>query len=158
MDLINLVASYGSWAWVIGGVVLLGIELVMPGGVFVWFGGAAIVTGIVSFVFRTEWPVEWAIFGVLSVVGLAGWQLFRKNTPNTTDSPNLNERAARMIGERGFLSEPIVGGAGRIELGESVWRVSGPNLAVGQLVEVVSFKSNVLEVKAVDDSDRVETA
>lgn len=157
MDIINFVGAYGGWAWLIGGVALLAIELVMPGGVFVWFGGAAMATGLVAFAFKTEWPLEWAIFGVLSVVGLAGWQVLRSRTPKPTDNPNLNERAARMIGERGFLSEPIVGGAGRIELGESVWRVTGPELPAGQLVEVVSFKSNLLEVKSADDSARVET-
>ena len=38
MDLINLFGEYVPWSWIVGGLVLLGIELVAPGGVFVWLG------------------------------------------------------------------------------------------------------------------------
>ena len=40
--------SLGAWAWIILGVVLIGIELVAPGAFLVWLGLAAIVTGLLD--------------------------------------------------------------------------------------------------------------
>ena len=48
MDIIAFVAQYGLWSWVVGGLVLLALELVVPGGIFLWLGIAAVVTGILS--------------------------------------------------------------------------------------------------------------
>ncbi|MCB1518326.1 MAG: NfeD family protein [Hyphomicrobiaceae bacterium] len=158
MDLINLIAEYGGWSWLVAGVLLLALELVVPGGVFVWFGMAGIITGVFSFVVPSDWPLQWAVFGVLSIGGLAGWLALRKRMPVTSDRPHLNQRAARLVGQRGFLSEPIVGQIGRMELGESVWRVTGPELPAGHLVEVTGFKGNLLEVKSANDEGRVEVA
>lgn len=156
MDLIALAIEYGPWSWIVGGLVLLAIELVAPGGVFVWFGAAAIVTGLMTLVQQFAWPWQWAIFGVLSLAGVTGWLAFRRRLPADSDSPLLNRRSDRMVGKHGFLSEPIVGGTGRMEFGDSVWRVSGPNLPVGHQVRVVGHKGSVLEVESAE-TDRVET-
>lgn len=159
MDLINLAAEYGPWSWIVGGLILLAIELLAPGGVFVWFGAAAVVTGLASFALPMDWPVQWAVFGVLSVVGLAGWLAMRGRRPAQSDSPFLNRRSARLVGQQGFLSEPLEGGSGRMELGDTVWRVTGPNLPVGHRVRVVGHKGPILEVESAEaEEGRVETA
>ena len=50
MELFSLFIEYGAWSWLIIGFVLLALELLLPGGVFVWLGIAAIVTALVRFV------------------------------------------------------------------------------------------------------------
>ncbi len=150
MDLIEYISQYGPWSWVVAGLVLLAIELVAPGGVFIWLGGAAVVTGLITLVTPLGLAVQWAIFGVLSLIGLAGWVAIRRRTPNETDSPHLNKRAARHRGKEGFLSEPIVGGTGRMELGDSVWRVKGPELAVGHRVRIVGNQGTTLVVESAE--------
>ena len=157
MDLINLFGQYVPWSWIVGGLVLLAIELVAPGGVFVWFGGAAIVTGLVTLVFPLGLPFQFAIFGMLSLVALAGWIAWRRQVQPETDSPFLNNRAARLVGKEGFLSEPILGETGRMELGESVWRVTGPELPTGHRVRVVGHKGTVLNVESAE-TEREGTA
>jgi len=54
------------------------------------------------------------------------------------------------------LSEPIVGETGRMELGESVWRVTGPELPVGHRVKVVGNKGTMLKVISAEEN-RVES-
>lgn len=156
MEVIEFITQYGPWSWVVGGLVLLAIELVAPGGVFVWFGGAAVITGLVTLAINIGWPVQWAVFGILSLAGLAGWLALRKRNPEVSDSPFLNRRSERMVGRHGFLSEEISGGTGRMEFGDSVWRVTGPNLPVGHQVIVTGHKGSVLEVESAE-ADRVET-
>lgn len=157
MDLIEILAGYGSWSWIVGGLVLLAIELLAPGGVFIWLGGAAVGTGLISLVTIIGWPMQWAIFGVLSIAAIMAWLAIRRRAPIETDRPFLNKRADKLIGREGFLSEPIIGQTGRMEVGDSVWRVTGPELPTGHRVRIIGHKGTMLEVESVEPN-RVETA
>lgn len=159
MDLLNLFAQYGAWSWIVGGLVLLAIELVAPGGVFVWLGTAAIVTGLITLVppmglfaliVPFGLPSQFAIFGVLSILALMGWISMRRRAQPETDSPFLNQRAARQQGKEGFLSEPITGQFGRMELGDGVWRVKGPDLPVGHRVRIIGHEGTTLLVESAE--------
>ncbi len=156
MDLINLFGEYVPWSWIVGGLVLLGIELIAPGGVFVWLGGAAIVTGLITLVVPLGLPVQFAIFGIISIGGIAGWIAMRRRAPAKTDAPFLNNRAERFVGKEGFLSEAILGAKGRMEIGESVWRVTGPELPMGHRVRIVGHQGTMLKVESAEP-DRVAT-
>lgn len=150
MDILALFASYGGWAWIVAGLVLLGIELVAPGGVFVWLGAAAIVTGIAALVQPIAVPVQWVLFGILGIVSVAAWLNYSRRQPAPeSDQPLLNRRAARLVGQTASLSEPITQGFGRIDLGDSVWRVRGPDLAAGTKVHIIGFEGAVLLVEPV---------
>src|SRR6218665_2732948 len=97
MDVINLIAQYGAWSWVVGGLALLALELVVPGGVFIWLGISAVTTGIVTLLVPLDWPVSVLIFGVLAVVTVAGWLKFRPHG-EPSDRPLLNKRTAHFVG------------------------------------------------------------
>lgn len=154
MDLLALLASYGGWAWVVGGIVLLAIELVAPGGVFVWLGAAAILTGIAALIQPISGPFQWVLFGVLSILSVAAWLNYsRRRQPEESERPLLNQRAQRLVGETAVLQEPIADGRGRIELGGSVWQVRGPDLAAGQKIEVTGAQGSVLRVMPVAGED-----
>ena len=157
MDLLNLFSQYVPWSWLVGGLVLLAIELIAPGGVFLWLGGSGIVTGLITLVAPVSVPFQFAIFGILSIGAIAGWLAYRRRVKPETDSPFLNDRAGRFVGKEGVLSEPILAQGGRMELGESVWRVTGPELPVGHRVRVVGHKGNILEVESAE-TDRVVSA
>lgn len=154
MDLINLFGEHVPWSWIVGGLVLLGIELFAPGGVFVWLGGAAIVTGLITLVVPLGLPVQFAVFGGISIAGIAGWIAMRRRVPAETDAPFLNNRAERFVGKEGFLSEAILGDKGRMEIGESVWRVTGPELPTGHRVRIVGHQGSMLKVESAEP-DRV---
>lgn len=149
MDLIALLAEYGPWSWIVGGMVLLAIELVVPGGVFIWLGTAAITTGIVVLIQPIDWPIQWALFGILAIVGIVLWLKFgRKQLEVETDSPFLNRRAARFVGHEAVLEEPINEGIGRLKLDDTMWRISGPDLPVGTRIKVTGFEGAILKVEA----------
>lgn len=149
MDIVGLLVSYGAWAWVVAGVVLLALELVVPGGILLWLGVAAIVTGLASFLQLVSWPFEFLIFGGLSLVLIAGWLRYWKGRERPSDRPFLNRRAERFVGHEAVLDEPILDGFGRLALGDTVWRVSGPDLPAGRRVRIVGADAAVLKVEAV---------
>jgi membrane protein implicated in regulation of membrane protease activity len=149
MALLDLFISYGPWAWFVTGLVLLALELVVPGGYFLWLGSAGVLTGLLAFFGAITWPWQVTIFGVLAIAIVVGWTLITRNRVATSDNPFLNRRADRFIGHEGVIDEPIKDGSGRLVLGDGVWRITGPDLAAGQKVRVIGADGPVLKVEAV---------
>lgn len=149
MQVIDFIASNGPWAWIVAGLVLLALELVVPGGFLLWMGISGIVTGIVVLVWAIGWPLQWLIFGVLSLVTIAIWVRWTRSRPTPTDRPYLNRRAEHFIGQEAVLEQAIEQGFGRVVLGDTVWRVSGVDLPAGQRVRIVGNEGAVLRVEAI---------
>ena len=148
MVLLDLFITYGAWAWLILGIVLLALELVVPGGYFLWLGCAGIVTGLVAFVLPIGWPWQVTIFGALALIIVIGWTAISRRRRPHTDQPFLNRRADRYLGHEGIIDEPIQDGAGRLVLDDTIWRITGPDLARGARVRVVGSDGPVLRVEA----------
>jgi membrane protein implicated in regulation of membrane protease activity len=148
MEFLNEIASYGPWVWIVVGVVLLALELVVPGGFLLWLGVAGIVTGLVDFVWAPAWPTQFVVFGALGLVFIVVWMRFFKKGERPSDRPFLNNRAAAFVGHEAVLNEPIRDGFGRLSLGDTVWRVAGPDLPAGQKVRIVSADGAVLKVES----------
>lgn len=152
MELLALLAEYGGWSWVVGGAVLLAIELIVPGGVFVWLGISAIVVGLATLVQAIPWQWQWALFAVLSIVTVVGWTVYVRRLPTDTDSPFLNRRTKRFIGQVHALAEPIENGEGRLRIGDTTWRVKGADAPAGARVEVTGAEGSILTVKPAESS------
>ncbi len=148
MVLLDLFINYGPWAWFVLGLVLLALELVVPGGWFLWLGAGGIVTGLLAFIPGITWPLQVTIFGALALVIVVGWTLIARTRKPRSDRPLLNKRAETFIGHEAVIEEPIVNGYGRLNLGDSSWRIAGPDLAVGRRVRVVGADGALLKVEA----------
>ena len=137
----------GPWAWWIAGLTLLGLELLLPGNVLVWFGIAAMLTGLEILIVDFGWQVSWLIFVVLSaVLVVVGRRYFaRENRPG--EQPFLNDRARRLVGSTYILTRPIVDGQGQIKVDDTSWRVTGPDLPSGTKVRVAGANGPVLAVE-----------
>lgn len=142
------IASYGGWSWVVAGVGLLALELLLPGGIFLWLGVSGVITGVAALFWVISWPIQFLIFGLLSLVTIFVWLRYWKGRAQPTDRPFLNERAGQLVGREVVLNEPIHDGFGRVPIGDTQWRVSGPNLAAGQKVKIVGYEGAVLKVEA----------
>ncbi len=148
MQIIAFLAENAPWSWIIAGLVLLALELVVPGGFLLWMGIAGILTGLLVLFQPLAWPIQWLIFGVLSLVSILIWVRLTRNRAAQTDRPLLNQRAEHFIGHEAVLDQPIVGGFGRLALGDTIWRIAGPDLPRGQKVRIVGAEGNVLRVEA----------
>ena len=137
------------WHWLIAGVVLIALEMVAPGVVFMWVGIAAIITGGVAW----AWPglsMEWLLilFAALSVVSVVLGRAYLKQNPLESDHPTLNRRGEQYIGRHFTLSEPIVGGFGKIKVDDTTWKVAGDDMPKDVKVQVIAVEGTVLKVKA----------
>ncbi len=108
------------WIWVLGGLVLLVVEVTTPGGFFaVFFGAGAILVGALK-VLGWEGPdwAEWLVFTVLSVVSLA---LFREPLMRRFKLSS-GKPVDRLEGETAVVIEDVPpGGVGRAEMRGAAW-------------------------------------
>ena len=146
MQLFDLFIAYGAWSWLVIGLVLLGLELLLPGGVFVWLGAAAILTALARFLVPFDWPYQVALFGVLGLVAIFLWTRVVRRRGAGSDRPLLNRRAQSYVGQEVVLDEPISDGFGRIPLGDGVWRIAGPDLPAGRKIRIVGHDGPLLRV------------
>jgi inner membrane protein len=149
----QILAELGSWNWVALGLVLLTLEIIVPGIFMLWFGIAAIVIGTITLMVGESgfWPWE---AQVIVFLGLAIFMVYYgkrlTDRSNKSDEPLLNQRTAQMVGRITTLTEPIADGQGRIWLDGVLWRVKGPDMPVGAKVIVTSnTDSATLAVQAV---------
>lgn len=150
--IIQTLAEIGPWNWVILGAILLVLELLVPGVFLLWIGIAAILTGALSLqlwgMAFWAWQIQVLVFLVLSIIAaVIGKRVMGANQGNT-DQPLLNRRAEQLVGRSATLDEAIVNGYGRIRLGDTLWRVTGPDLSAGTRVHVIAAKDGTLQVEA----------
>lgn len=70
------------WIWIAAGLILAGLELVVPSFTIVWFGLAAVVVGLVSFIPAMEYlPAQLGLWALLSALFTYSWfRFFRQET------------------------------------------------------------------------------
>jgi membrane protein implicated in regulation of membrane protease activity len=146
----SLLASLGPWTWIIIAAVLMALELAAPGAFMIWLGFAAAATGILAFVTDLTWPIELLIFAILGLVfALIGRRVNARFSARRDDAPFLNRRGDALVGRVFVLDAPIVMGAGRVRIEDSVWRIRGPDAASGTTVKVRAVDGTTLLVDLV---------
>ncbi len=140
--------SLGAWAWVILGLLLIGVELLAPGGFFIWLGLAAIVTGLIDAVLSLSWQASSLLFAVLSIGAVILGRLIIRSSEQPLDARSifLNQRGQALVGQVFTLEAPIEHGEGRIRVGDSSWRVTGADRLAGAKVRVVRVEGSTLVV------------
>ena len=146
--MIELASHLQWWHWWIAAAVLGAVETVLPGAVAIWFAVGAAVVGALLLVFPLPWQLQLVLFGGLSIAALYLWRKFKIGGPESTGLPRLNRRGDQYVGQLCTLFEPISGGFGRARIGDSVWKVSGPDLPAGASVRVTGADGTVLTVEA----------
>lgn len=146
----RIITELGAWSWMALGFVLLVAEVVAPGIFMLWIGIAALIVGTVSLLLWNAgfwtWQTQVLVFLVLSLLSAYAGKKLMGAGRQKSDQPLLNRRGEQMIGRTATLAEPIREGHGRIKLGDTFWRVSGPDLPAGARVRVVSAAAPDLEL------------
>lgn len=139
------------WHWIVIGLVLIVLEMLLPGFVLLWFGAGAIMVGGLLFVFPDmSWQWQFFIFSILSASSLFGWRYWKKdNVEDNPESGVLNQRGKALIGRETVLIEPIVNGVGRIQVDDTFWRVNGEDAENGQLVRIIDVNGATLKIELV---------
>ena len=137
--------------WLIAALALGVAELLIPGVFAIFLALAAAVVGIAVLVVP-DLPVEaqLAAFAVWSVVTVLIGKRWYTDFPVTSSDPQLNDRAARMIGETVVVEQPIHADGGRVRIGDGSWPARGPDAATGTRVRIAAVRGGLVIVEPID--------
>ncbi len=143
----DVLASYADWFWwIVAGVMFL-LELLVPAFFFLWFGFAALATGLIVLFIDMDWKMQGVTFAVLATICLVISRKFFALTAAGTDKPNLNQRVQSYIGKSYPLEAAIKNRRGKVRIHDSNWEVSGPDAPAGTWVKVISAEGATLIVE-----------
>ena len=137
-----------EWLWLIGGVLLLILEVMAPGVFLVFIGAAAIATGVFTLLFDLGAASQLALFAIYAVIAVMVGRRFYANRISDSVDPLLNDRAARLVGRVVTVVEPVDDHNGRVRVGDSEWTARGGPAAAGERVRITGVDGNCLKVEA----------
>ena len=143
------------WAWLIVGVLLVGVELTAADMAFyfIFMGAAAILVGVLQLA-GADLPIwgQWLLYAILAVASMV---LFRERLYKRLRG-NLPGFDAGPTGEVVDVTAAVAqGGQTRIRLRGTQWsaRNVGPaEIAAGSQARVISAKGTILEISALEIS------
>jgi len=150
-----LMADDIMWYWFTAALVAAAVELLLrqvPTG----FGLTCLLFGILSnfpaLYSRLSLDLFLLTAGVLMIGGnyLVKRKLAKGGKASVPSTLHTN-RAARVVGMLGVVSEEIREGRGRARVDGTLWRCHGPDAPPGRRVRVTAVHLNTLEVVLLDD-------
>jgi inner membrane protein len=135
------------WLWLALGLALIVGEMTIPGVFMIWLAGAAIVTGLVTWVVPIGIPFQIVLFAGLAMVAVFAGRNYLRANPIEAADPMMNDRGARAIGESVVVTQVIEGGSGRVKLGDSEWLAHGPDAEPGTRMRVTGHDGAILVVE-----------
>lgn len=149
--IIDIYNSQPFWIWLAIGVVLLAIEAALSSEWLLW---PAVAAGVVAVLAALGLDIGFAgevgLFAILTVVmTLFSRRLIQRVNPG--DKPDVNDRDARLIGQKARVVEPFVDGRGRVFVSGTEWaaEIDGDGPPVGDSVIVEASLGSGLKVRAV---------
>jgi membrane protein implicated in regulation of membrane protease activity len=154
MDLIGLLEGLTVWHWLGIGIVLLTLEVAVGTFDLLWIAIGAFATALFALIIPEPlggWQGQLTFFGVMAIAFvISGRTLFKGLRNRASSHPNLNDRLAKMVGERGEAATNFDGGRGKVKIGDSVWlaqQADGATIVLGDKVVVAGADGTTLKVK-----------
>lgn len=141
------------WHWIVGGIVLMLVELAVPSFFIIWFGLGALLVGLLTLLAPgLSITIQLALWTLASLAMLALWfRVFKQGLHKTR--AGLAEGEA--IGEIGLLVAavaPFERGKVRFQrpvLGSEEWAcLADQAIAAGERVRVIAIEGSFLKVVA----------
>lgn len=136
------------WHWLVLTMLLFIIEVLFGSGIWLWFGVATGLTGVIVLFTALPWYQQGWLFAANLTICMLIWWFAVKSYPQHTDQPMLNRRGEQYIGRLVQLEEAIVHGRGKVKIGDTLWRVMGEDMPAGTTVIIYGVDGVLLQVKA----------
>ena len=134
------------WYWWALAAVLLVCEMMLPGVVFLFLAiGAGVAGAMLLIAGDVSLEIQLVVFAIVSVVSAIGLRRYLRGL--LPRASTLNARGESLVGQIFVLDQPILGGRGRIKLGDGSWSVTGPDMVAGAKVRVAAVSGTELRVE-----------
>lgn len=151
-----MISSYilglGDWLWFIVALVLFLFELLLPGFFLIWFGVAALIVGLVSWVVPIAWQFQIMLMGVTVLALLFIAKRYRKDLlPDSQQERRLHRRGTQYLGKVYVLDKDTRNRIGRIHIGDGSWKVqTDEDYPADTRVRLEEIKGNTFIAKKAD--------
>lgn len=135
--------------WLATGVLLLLLEMVLPGFVLFFFGLGALVTFLCSWLWQPSLNEQLVIFLVSSLVSLFALRGFIKRTFLGDSNASLDDHALGGVGESVVVTRMIDPPMeGKVKYSGTSWRaVADEKIEEGEMATVISQEGLIMQVK-----------
>ncbi len=142
---------WNAWFWASVALLLVVLEILIPGEFFLWFGVAALLTALVSLL-TPAWQYQVGAFAVFSLLSIAVAVHRLRRRPARSANPLLNRRLQALIGAVGEVKKPIpLHGKGAVYVDGSLWLATArESIPAGTPVRVRRVRNLVLEVEPLE--------
>ena len=137
------------WHWLIGGMILMSLELAMPSLFLLWVGLAAVLVGIIAGLLAVPVALQFFLWAIFSLIFMWLWFKVVRH-PDRTHAGQSKEGA---IGMRGLLTRDITDLArGEVlfqspVLGSDRWPATADRpIKAGERVYVIDVQAQTLKV------------
>lgn len=137
------------WVWLAVGLVLAGLEMLVPGVYLIWLALAAIAVAALTFVSGPALAMQVIAFVSLALIFAFSAKRWLGERPIVSADPLLNNRVGRLVGETALVTAAIEGGSGRVRVGDSEWIARGPDVAAGERVRIAGSRGSELLVEPI---------
>ncbi len=136
------------WYWWALASALLVLEILLPGVMFLFLAFGAVASGVVLLVVP-DTSLEWqlAVFAVFAAASAVVLRPILRGLQVRKGEANLNKLGQSLVGRTIVLDQPILGGRGRVKLGDGSWSVTGPDMVAGARVRVTAVNGTELTVE-----------
>ncbi|WP_415899128.1 NfeD family protein [Neptuniibacter sp. QD48_11] len=147
--MLELLESITYWHWIILALVLLGGEALGAAGFMIGVSLSAFaVAALMAIGVLNDWQHQFLLFALFSVIAsVIFWKFFRCQN-NDDEAGMINDRAAQLIGRKLTLVDDVEDGLGRIQIGDTFWKVvAEDDLEAGTKVEVYASEGMTLLIR-----------
>ncbi|WP_058973093.1 NfeD family protein [Type-D symbiont of Plautia stali] len=120
--LMELIA-HPHWFWLTLGGLLLAAEMLGTSGYLLWSGLAAVLVGLIEWLYPFSWTSQGALFAVLTLLCVFFWYHWMRYREVSQQPNTLNQRGSQLIGMQLTLDNALKDGLGHVRIGDSSWRV-----------------------------------
>lgn len=149
MDL-TMLEEIVFWNWWVFALILIIVEVLVAGTFFLWMSISAGIVGLILLVLPgISWQLQLSLFAIFSIASIILSRIWLARHARSEPPSTLNRRGSQYVGRQFTLAEPIINGVGRLNVDDTIWRVSGPDLEVGAKVIVEGLDGTILKVKGI---------
>ncbi|SDM22783.1 NfeD family protein [Maricaulis salignorans] len=120
--LLSLLERLNLWIWwAFAGLFLIG-EVLTGTTFLLWPAAAAFLTGFLALdMLGASWPIQLSVFAILTLVLVWAGDRWVRPAMNRGGQSGLNDRAARMVGQRVVVVSDFAAGRGRVHFDDTEW-------------------------------------
>lgn len=144
-----------SLLWFISGIILLLLEMSVPGFILFFFGVGAWLTAIACLLYPLTLTSQLLLFTCSSLVALLTLRSFMNKIFSGSTASRDSDNALALPGEQVVVVNDILPPAeGKVKYSGTTWRARAKEkLYAGEMVEIVLQDGLIMEVKRLEDKE-----